>query len=275
MIEEMTDLADLLDVETLLKKAKTQVDDDVAVIILKINNPALLTECKSYDVSVFGKTLAQWTALAFNECPITEVVCSMSDDIISVIRPHLSDKKWTAVFYADTPLLQRKTFLNVLDWAIAKHLNVLKLDRGYVFDTEFIKQADKIYSSTETHDFGKEDFFCVFNQRQLATATTILQKRITDFHMQNGVQFINPESTFIDADVSIGKNVIVYPNNFLQGKTVIEDNVVLMPNNVIKNSKISSNNKLCNCVIEDSNIKPNSTIPPFSWVVKGRKKGNV
>ena len=48
-----------------------------------------------------------------------------------------------------------------------------------------------------------------------------------------------------------------------------------MPNNVIKNSKISSNNKLCNCVIEDSNIKPNSTIPPFSWVVKGRKKGNV
>ena len=271
----MIDTDCLLDVESLIKEVQKTNDNDVEVIVLKIHNPAFLVDYKSYDISVFGKTLTQWTKLAFENTPVTEVECEMSDDILTVIKPHLKSKKWTAVFYADTPLLQHKTFLNILDWVEAKHLNVLKLDRGYVFNTEFVKTAEKIYSVKEQHDFGKEDFFCVFNQRQLATVTTAIQKRIINYHMQKGVQFINPESTFIDADVSIGKNCIIYPNNFLQGHTVLEDNVTLMPNNVITNSKICKENKLCNCVIEDSKIKQNSAIAPFSWVVKGRKKEKI
>ena len=38
----------------------------------------------------------------------------------------------------------------------------------------------------------------------LAQATKIMQKRINEAHMRDGVSFIDPDTAYIDADVKIG-----------------------------------------------------------------------
>ncbi len=260
-------------VESLLESIQREpVDSDVAVILLKIHNPALQTDTKSYNLSLFGKKLIEWVKLAFDQCPITEVECDMSADIISTIRPHLQDKKWTAVFYADTPLLQRRTFLNILDWVQTKRMNVCKLDRGWVFVTDYIKQAERIFATTEQRDFGKEDFLTVFNMQQLENAGQVLHQRILNYHQQNGVQFLDKNTTFVDADVTIGKNVVIYPNNFITGSTVIRDNVQIGPFCTIKSSKIGKDIKLNSVYIENSEIADNASVLPYTTITNGTKK---
>lgn len=260
-------------VESLWEKIQRDpVDSDVAVIILKIHNPAIMTDRKSYELMLWGKTLTQWLKLAFDTCPVTEVVCDMGSDILSTIRPHLGEKKYTAVFYCDSPLLQRKTFLNILDWVQTKKLNVCKLERGFVFVTDYIRTAEKIYAATEPHDFGKEDFFTVFNLQQLHGAGQILRNRILNFHQQNGVQIVDAATTFIDADVTIGANVTLFPNTVLMGQCEIGDNVTVEPFCTIKSSKIGNGATLASCYIESSEIAEKAQVKPFTTIIGGVTK---
>ncbi len=260
-------------VESLLESIKREpVDSDVHVILLKINNPAVQTPTETYKLNLFGKTLAEWVKLAFNTCPITELVCDMSFDILSTIKPHLSTKKYTAVFFADTPLFQRKTFLNIMDWVQTKRMNVCKLERGFVFVTDFVRNAEKIYAITEPHDFGKEDFFTVFNMSQLENAGQILKNRILNYHEQNGVLFKDKKSTFIDADVTIGKNVTIFPNNIISGASLIEDGAEIGPFCVIKSSKIGKDVKICSCYVENSELTSGTEVLPFTRIIDGKRR---
>jgi len=270
LVNEMTERAFKLSPEYMREAEK--LDSDVAVIILKVHNPAFLTTAKSYDIKIWGRTSAEWLSLAFDACPITYVECGMESDILSVIKPHLSDKKYTAVFYADTPLITRKTFLSIMDYVKTKRLNVAKLKRGYVFVTDFIKEASNIYS-TQSIYCDETDFVPMFNLSDLAVVTEVLHSRIIEFHRQNGVLIVDAASTFIDADVVVGKNVVVYPNNTISGLSVLLDSVTLEVGNIIINSKIGVNCLLSASVIDNSDLKSNTTLAPFTHVRAGKVQG--
>ena len=260
-------------IESLVQKISLEpVDSDVAVIILKIHNPSLQTTEKSYNLKIMGKRIIDWLKLSFGSCPILEIETDMKADILSTIKPVLTEKKWTAVFYADTPLLERKTFLNILDYAIVKQTKVLKLERGYVFNTEYLKTCEHLISEFEEHKFSTDNFLSVFNMTELEKANQILKNRIILFHQQNGVQILDKNSCFIDFDVKIGKDVIIYPSTTICGDTTIDDNVCVGPNVTIVSSLIHKNNNLKNCYIENSEIKEKTTLKPFSSVINGVKK---
>lgn len=235
---------------------------DVSVIILLVNNEKFKTVEKSYNLEIYGKKMWEWVALATTGYPMKKVECIKDNDIISLIRPLLTKTKYTAVFYSDTPLLKRKTFLEIMDYVRVRDINVCKLTRGFVFNTEFIKNNDKIYSII-SQVFDEEDFITAFDMRQLTFINDIFKSRICAFHEQNGVQIIDANSCYIEADVIIEPNVIIYPNNSLIGKTYIGKNVVLKPNNVIENSIINENCKIISSVIRNTKIQANSNIGPF------------
>ena len=39
--------------------------------------------------------------------------------------------------------------------------------------------------------------------------------------MRNGVTIIDPEQTYIDTDVEIGQDTIIYPGTIIKGNTII------------------------------------------------------
>ena len=78
------------------------------------------------------------------------------------------------------------------------------------------------------------------------------------------VKVIDKNSTYIDPSSEIGRNTIIYPNNFILGNTIIGENNVIYENNHIENAKIGNDNKITNSYIVDSKIGNFNTIGPYS-----------
>lgn len=106
----------------------------------------------------------------------------------------------------------------------------------------------------------------VNSRAQLAEAEAILRKRINEFHMENGVTLIDPLTTYIGADVVIGNDTIIYPNNTLEGKTVLGKGVLLHPNNRIENSVIEDEVTIASSVILSSKVGKKTTVGPFAYI---------
>jgi bifunctional UDP-N-acetylglucosamine pyrophosphorylase/glucosamine-1-phosphate N-acetyltransferase len=62
------------------------------------------------------------------------------------------------------------------------------------------------------------------SRAELAAATRTVQRRINSRHLDQGVTLVDPEATYIESFVRIGKDTVIYPNVYLQGKTVIGEN---------------------------------------------------
>lgn len=254
-----------IDVDKILEEIQSKEyfeknDTSVDVILLKINNPVFkLVGKKSYDIELLGKSMINWVKLAVQEYNVTEIECSMDSTILDTVKPYLKDGKYTVILYSDTPLITQNTINDIITYVMAKGLKVCKLNRGFVFETEYLKTCEKIYS-LNTYSFNEQDFMPAINFNELNKITAILQYRINEFHMQNGVQLIKPETLTIEADVVIGNNVVIYPFNELKGETVIGDNVTLYSNNSISNSIIFENSTVEHSTISDSVIKENCKI---------------
>ena len=100
----------------------------------------------------------------------------------------------------------------------------------------------------------------------LAEAEAILRRRINHSHMENGVTLINPETTYIGADVEIGNDTIIYPNNILEGKTIIGSGVSLYQNSRIVDSVIADEVTITSSVILSSKIGKKTTVGPFAYI---------
>lgn len=272
MQEEKKIESDWADLDEVFGLQRESIDSDVAVIVLKIHEPAFGSDKRSFEYRICGKTMTEWVCMACAECPIFEIETTADRDLLDTIRPHLSDKKYTAVLYADTPLLERKTFLGILDYVKQKRMNVCKLDRGYIFVTEYLRTAERIYSSINANLDIKDDFLRVFDMDTFAHAQQVLKNRVLAFHLAHGVEILDMASTNIDADVMIAQNTVIYPNNTILGHSVIGENTLLFPSNTIINSQIGNNCKIYNSVIDRSKIRDNSSIEPFSFIQNGEIK---
>ena len=246
---------------------KTKTNDDVLVIILQIKNFDFGATRMPYELNICGKKMWEWVSLCAGDSQVKTVVGTPESDVLQLVKPHLTDKKYTVVLYSDTPLFSAKTFNDVLTYFRGRGANVLKLKRGYVFDTEYVKNAESLMAF-ESQNFGTEqDFLQVDSMQKLYEVTKIIEKRILQFHTSQGVIIKSYETTHIDCDVIIGEGTIIEPNNNLYGLTFVGKNCILEPNNVITDSIISENCIVKNSYIQNSRISESMVVGPFESVI--------
>ncbi|MGI6706035.1 MAG: bifunctional UDP-N-acetylglucosamine diphosphorylase/glucosamine-1-phosphate N-acetyltransferase GlmU [Clostridia bacterium] len=113
----------------------------------------------------------------------------------------------------------------------------------------------------------------VNNRSQLAEAAKAMRERICYEHMINGVTIIDPDHTYIDKDVTIGRDTVVYPGNVLEGRTRIGEDCILYPNNRIRNGLIHHRVEIQSSVILDSEVGEDSTVGPYAYLRPGSKIG--
>ncbi|MFO7981276.1 MAG: bifunctional UDP-N-acetylglucosamine diphosphorylase/glucosamine-1-phosphate N-acetyltransferase GlmU [Candidatus Aminicenantes bacterium] len=96
-----------------------------------------------------------------------------------------------------------------------------------------------------------------------------------------GVTFYDPDSTWIDAEVKIGHDTVIYPSVVIEGGTEIGKECVIHPSVHIVNSQIRDGVKILNStLIEDSLIEdqvkvgPLAHLRPETTLKKGSKIGN-
>ncbi len=114
----------------------------------------------------------------------------------------------------------------------------------------------------------------VNNRIQLSELSKEEKLRINKKHMLNGVTIIDPDNTYIEKDVKIGIDTIIYPNTFLEGKTEIGEDNIIGPGTRIQSSKIGSNNSIENSKIIKSTLKNYNKIGPYAYIRPNCKIGN-
>lgn len=104
----------------------------------------------------------------------------------------------------------------------------------------------------------------VNNRIALSEAQRIMQARINEEHMINGVTLIDPKNTYIEMDVEIGQDTVIEPGTYLKGNTTIGEDVFIGSNTTIIDSKIEDKVKVVQSVIEESIVKEASDVGPYS-----------
>ena len=117
-----------------------------------------------------------------------------------------------------------------------------------------------------------EELMGVNSRVELSKAEEIMRRRINESHMVNGVTIIDTNSTYIESDVEIGNDTIIYPGVMLKGNTKIGSNCVIEMNSAIENSIIGDNTEVKNSTIIDSVVGENTTVGPYAYL---RPKSNI
>jgi bifunctional UDP-N-acetylglucosamine pyrophosphorylase/glucosamine-1-phosphate N-acetyltransferase len=103
----------------------------------------------------------------------------------------------------------------------------------------------------------------------LSEAEAALRMRINQQHMLNGVSMMDPASTYIEVDVTIGKDTTIMPNTYIQGNTVIGERNVIGPNTIIRNTTIGNDCKVLASVLEGAVLEDDVDMGPFARLRKG------
>lgn len=243
------------------------VESDTLVIILQVKNVNFKGTIRPFELDVLGKKMWEWVALCADGCLVKTTTCTEESDILSLIKPLLTNTKYTAVLYSDTPLLQKSTFLEIMEYFRQKDANVLKLTRGYVFNTEYIRNVQSI-NAVQNKFFNEEDFMIAYDYKQLSYINEILKNRILEFHMNNGVYIESINSVSIDADVIIESGTKIYGNNTIKGQTLVQKNCILQSGNYIVDSIISAGSVIVQSHIKESRISDNMVVGPFESIIQ-------
>lgn len=119
-----------------------------------------------------------------------------------------------------------------------------------------------------------EELLKVDDRISLDEAERIIHKRIIKKHMENGVTFHLPETSYIHVKVLIGRDSVIMPGTILEGNTVIGERSVIGPYSRIEDGIVGNDVSFMNSVMTQSQIGDNTKVGPFAYIRPGSKIGS-
>ena len=107
------------------------------------------------------------------------------------------------------------------------------------------------------------------DRSQLAECAAFMRDRINHEHMLNGVTIIDPNTTWIDADVKIENDVTIYPATAISDKSTIATGAVIGPRTTLVNCQVGANASVIESFATDSNIGSAAKVGPYSYLRAG------
>ncbi len=118
-----------------------------------------------------------------------------------------------------------------------------------------------------------DDIANVNDRIQLAAVEARMRWRLLTKHMQNGVTIIDPSNTYIEADVTIGRDTIVHPGCTLEGGTTLGEDCVIGPHTRVIDAIVGDAVHITSSVVLQSEIGNFASIGPFSYIRPGSRIG--
>ncbi|MDQ6595387.1 bifunctional UDP-N-acetylglucosamine diphosphorylase/glucosamine-1-phosphate N-acetyltransferase GlmU [Bacillus salipaludis] len=129
---------------------------------------------------------------------------------------------------------------------------------------EILKEQGEIVTAFQTDKF--EETIGVNDRIALSTAERIMRNRINEEHMRNGVTLIDPDNTYIETDVQIGQDTVIYPGTILKGRTIIGSDCQIGPHSEIDTCEIGNGTVIRQSTANKSSIGANVNIGPFAHI---------
>lgn len=101
---------------------------------------------------------------------------------------------------------------------------------------------------------------------QLNEAENIMQKRINEYHMRNGVTMRNPESVYIEDGVEIGNDTEICQNVTIKSGTKIGSDCVIGSGSMLDRAVIHDGVDVLSSVILESEVDEGTHVGPFAYI---------
>ena len=108
---------------------------------------------------------------------------------------------------------------------------------------------------------------------QLAQARRVLNTRLLEGWMRAGVTVIDPAATWIDVDVTIGRDAEILPGTYLEGHTAIGPGARVGPGCTLRDTTVAPDATVQYAVCESAEIGSGASIGPFAYLRPGTRVG--
>ncbi|MDP3143131.1 MAG: sugar phosphate nucleotidyltransferase [Candidatus Omnitrophota bacterium] len=122
--------------------------------------------------------------------------------------------------------------------------------------TDIIEAMAEMGCGIESAEVKGEGEVLGINTRQdLAAAAKIIRSRILRDFMLNGVTIVDPENTYIESNVKIGQDTVIYPYTYIENDVIIGANCAIGPFCHIRQSVFVKDNVTLGNFVEVSRAK--------------------
>ena len=159
-----------------------------------------------------------------------------------------------------------------LNWAKIKSVfGELKTNnaQGEYYLTDIVQCSNDKQMSVNAYIIKDNDeTFGINSKTHLAEASRLLNQRVINKHLENGVQIIDPLTTWISPETEIGSDTIIYPSCYINGKNKIGKNCKIGPFAHLRGDVILEDNvKIGNFVeVKKATIKSHTNACHLSYI---------
>ena len=108
---------------------------------------------------------------------------------------------------------------------------------------------------------------------QLSELGAELNRRIVATHQRNGVTVVDPASTWIDVDVTIGADTVVQPGTQLLGATQVGGHCTIGPDTTLDDVRVGNSASVIRTHATSSSIGAGAAVGPFTYLRPGTSLG--
>lgn len=113
----------------------------------------------------------------------------------------------------------------------------------------------------------------VNNRVQLAELASELNRRVVAAHQLAGVTVVDPATTWIDVDVTIGRDTVIHPGTQLLGRTQIGGRCVVGPDTTLTDVAVGDGASVVRTHGSSSSIGDGAAVGPFTYLRPGTALG--
>jgi bifunctional UDP-N-acetylglucosamine pyrophosphorylase / glucosamine-1-phosphate N-acetyltransferase len=99
---------------------------------------------------------------------------------------------------------------------------------------------------------------------ELAQARKEMNARLCAQHMREGVTIVDPDTTYLEPELAIGGDTVIYPNTTISRLSELGAACVIGPNSRLSNAKLGERVTIRESVVVDTTIGNDVSIGPFA-----------
>jgi bifunctional UDP-N-acetylglucosamine pyrophosphorylase / glucosamine-1-phosphate N-acetyltransferase len=108
---------------------------------------------------------------------------------------------------------------------------------------------------------------------QLAAIHRELNRRTVEAWMRAGVTVRDPQTTWIDVDVTLEADTVLEPNTILRGTTTVATGAQVGPNTQLVDTEVGAAAEVSNATSYSAVIGPEATVGPYTYLRPGTRLG--
>jgi bifunctional UDP-N-acetylglucosamine pyrophosphorylase/glucosamine-1-phosphate N-acetyltransferase len=141
---------------------------------------------------------------------------------------------------------------------------------GEIYITDVVSAAVQTGTPVEAMLVSDRSEVAGINDRtELAAAEAVMRARILRHWMLEGVTMIDPDTTYIDSGVTVGRDTTIKPGSHLLGETQIGIDAVIGPDTVLKDTRVDDGAVIISSHAESAHIGERATVGPLSHLRPG------